>query len=172
MRTKTPLILCGLIANPAMAAGLELNIEIPKIDIAEYHRPYVAAWVEREDKTVAAQLALWYQDKAKPGQMVKPGEGGEKWLPDLRQWWRRVGQQTTLPLDGVSGATRVPGRYKVEPATPTLPAGKYKLVVEAAREDGGREVLNIPFAWPPKASETLSAKGTTELGALTLSLRP
>lgn len=171
MRHPTPLVLCGLISTPALAAGLELSIELPTIDVAEYHRPYVAAWIEREDKSVAAQLALWYQNKVRPGTVVKPGEGGEKWLPDLRQWWRRVGQQTKLPLDGVSGATRVPGRHELKPPTPELPAGQYRLVVEAARESGGREVLNIPFAWPPKNGETLKAQGKSELGALVLTLK-
>lgn len=172
MQHTSPLLLCALLSGPAMAAGLEITVELPALTVAEYHRPYVAAWLEREDKTVAAQLALWYQNKAKAGAKNKAGEGGEKWLPDLRQWWRRIGQQTTLPMDGVSGATRVPGRYSVEHANSTLPDGQYKLVVEAARENGGREALSIPFAWPPKAAETLSAKGSKELGTLLLTLKP
>jgi len=53
-----------------------------------------------------------------------------------------------------------------------LPPGEYRLVVEAAREVGGRELLRIPFQWPPKAAQSLSAKGDHELGALALELKP
>jgi hypothetical protein len=52
----------------------------------------------------------------------------------------------------------------------SLPAGAYQLVVEAAREVGGRELLRVPFTWPMPASA--SAKGTTELGAIAVTIRP
>ena len=53
-----------------------------------------------------------------------------------------------------------------------LPAGQYNLVVEAAREVGGVEVLRAPFQWPPKARTTSSAKGSTELGAISVTAKP
>ncbi len=40
-----------------------------------------------------------------------------------------------------------------------LTPGSYQLVVEAAREVGGRELLRVPFEWPPKAPTTAQAKG-------------
>ena len=40
------------------------------------------------------------------------------------------------------------------------------------REVGGRELLRIPFQWPPKAPATLDAKGDSELGAIALKLTP
>ncbi len=53
-----------------------------------------------------------------------------------------------------------------------LAAGEYHLVVEAAREVGGREMLRVPFQWPVKAAQNLKAKGEHELGTLALDLNP
>ena len=53
-----------------------------------------------------------------------------------------------------------------------LPAGAYQLMVEAAREGGGRELLSIPFQWPPKAAQQLVAQGQSELGQISIELKP
>ena len=53
-----------------------------------------------------------------------------------------------------------------------LPAGNYKLVVEAAREVGGRELVSIPFTWPAAQATSLQAQGQTELGTITLQVKP
>jgi len=160
-----------LLTAPAIAADLNVTVQIPQMDVAEYHRPYTAVWIEREDHTVAAQLAVWYaQKESKEG-------AGTKWLPELRQWWRRGGRDLQMPVDGVSGATRPAGDQKLsfhEGKAPlgALPAGKYELVVEAAREVGGREVVRVPFTWPASAPQQLDAKGSSELGAVKLDLAP
>lgn len=44
-----------------------------------------------------------------------------------------------------------------------LTPGKYQLVIEAAREVGGRELLKIPFEWPPKAPATSDSKVNVSL---------
>lgn len=160
----------GLMASPALAADLELNLEIPRLTVAEYHRPYVAVWIENQDKTAVKTLAVWYDVKLK-------NQEGQKWLKDMRQWWRRAGRDMSLPADGVSAATRAPGKHQVVfkgGANPlgSLPAGQYNLVVEAAREVGGVEVLRAPFQWPPKAKATSSAKGASELGAMSVTVKP
>ncbi|HXD36915.1 MAG TPA: DUF2271 domain-containing protein, partial [Rhodanobacter sp.] len=54
----------------------------------------------------------------------------------------------------------------------TLAPGDYTLVVEAAREVGGREVVRVPFTWPVSATQHLSAQGSSELGAVSLDLNP
>lgn len=159
----------ALAGSPAFAADLQIGIDIPSLNVAEYHRPYVAVWIEGADQTVASNLALWYQSKA--------NNGGAKWLKDLRQWWRRSGRELTTPIDGVSSATRPVGTHKLSFTEGTapfakLPAGDYKLVVEAAREGGGREVLSLPFQWPAQKPLQLQAKGDGELGAVTLDIRP
>lgn len=163
-------VLCTTFAAPAFAADLSVSVEIPALKVAEYHRPYVAIWLERDDQTVAANLAVWYQTK-------QGKEPGTKWLPDLRQWWRRSGRDLTLPVDGISGATRPAGMHvlrfdgKTAPLAKLAP-GNYTLVVEAVREVGGRELLKLPFTWPAKTKQKLTAQGEHELGAIALELAP
>lgn len=169
------------------AAALDLSIDVPRLKVAEYHRPYVAAWIEKPDNTVAANLTVWYQhnraeERPKqgaggPGGGESGGLDGTKWLKDLRQWWRRTGRNLTMPVDGVSGATRPEGKHTLQFAGDAAPLkdlapGRYRLVVEAAREVGGRELLKIEFVWPPAAEQHLSAQGKSELGAVALDLRP
>jgi hypothetical protein len=142
---------------------------VPKLNVAEYHRPYLAAWVEREDQSVAANLSVWYETSNR--------KEGTKWLNELRQWWRRSGREQSFPVDGVTGPTKPVGTHQLrfnssQAPLASLPAGKYQLVVEAARENGGREVVRIPFQWPAKAAQSLQAKGERELGTVALNLTP
>ncbi|MCA1325442.1 DUF2271 domain-containing protein [Herbaspirillum sp. alder98] len=155
---------------PAAAADLNLRIEVPTLNVAEYHRPYLAAWIERADQSVAANLAVWYDLK-------KRDKEGEKWLKDLRQWWRRSGRELQMPVDGVSGATRPAGEQKLNFVSgkgplADLAAGEYVLNVEAAREVGGRELVKLPFTWPPKSAQNSHVQGASELGAVSLELKP
>ena len=154
-------------AAAASGAEIELNVEIPTLPVAEYHRPYVAIWIEGADQTIAANLAVWYQTRG----------DHTKWLPDLRQWWRRGGRDLKVPVDGLTGATRPVGQHllKFDAAQAPLAGlkpGKYAVVVEAVREVGGREAVRIPFEWPIKAAKRESASGSKELGAVALSLNP
>lgn len=149
----------GLVASPALAADLTVSVEIPRLPVAAYHRPYVAIWIERPDQTAVRTLAVWYE--------VSNVAEGKDWLKDMRTWWRRGGRALTLPADGVSSATKAPGRHAFTvPAArlSTLPAGDYVLVTEAARELGGREAVRVPFRWG--AANSASASGSTELGAV------
>lgn len=170
MRTLVTVSLSGLLATPLYAADLSVKIEIPRLTVSEYHRPYVAVWVERPDQGVNTNLAVWYDLKLKENE-------GTKWLKDLRQWWRRSGRTLTMPADGISGATRPPGEHQLTFAAGKaplgdLPPGEYGLVVEAAREVGGRELLRVPFQWPPPAAKTAAVQGEHELGAVTLDVKP
>lgn len=184
-RSALALALAGsLLASPAFAGRLDIRVQIPQLDVAEYHRPYVALWLERADRSPVGTLSVWYQQPRRGGALPAPmaegapatNEGGGKWLPDLRQWWRRSGRELSLPADGISGATRPVGEHALsfeagQPALPALPPGDYKLMVEAAREEGGRELLEIPFQWPADAGQTLKAQGRSELGAVSLQLK-
>lgn len=168
---RLPALLALVCSLPVMAADIEVAVEIPQLSVAEYHRPYVALWLERDGSHIA-NLAVWYQMEKGEG-----GKKGEEWLKDMRQWWRRSGRSLEMPVDGISGATRPPGIHSLSfspnsKALADLPAGEYQLLVEAAREVGGREVLKIPFQWPPAEKQTLSAKGSNELGGMTLTLIP
>lgn len=149
----------GALAAPVLAADLTVSVEIPRLTVAAYHRPYVAVWIERPDQTAVRTLAVWYE--------VSNIAEGKDWLKDMRTWWRRGGRGLTLPADGVSSATKAPGRHAVTVSgarLSSLPAGDYVMVVEAARELGGREAVRVPFRWG--AANTGSAAGSTELGAV------
>lgn len=160
-------ITLALASGSAAAADLTVNVEIPSIPVAEYHRPYVAIWIEGTDQTIAANLAVWYQVRG----------DHTKWLPDLRQWWRRGGRDVKVPVDGLTGATRPVGQHILkfdarQAPLSQLKPGQYSLVVEAVREIGGREAVRIPFEWPIRSAKSGSAKGTKELGAVALTLNP
>jgi hypothetical protein len=171
MRGLLPLALSGLLINGgALAAELNVKIEIPRLNVAEYHRPYVAIWLERPDPGEAINLAVWYDNDKKNNE-------GNKWLKDLRQWWRRAGRDLQMPVDGLSGATRPVGTHQLsfsadKAPLAKLPAGQYQLVVEAAREVGGRELLRLPLQWPPKTAQNLQAQGEHELGLVRVDLQP
>ena len=63
VHTTLTIALSGLLATPAYAATLDVNVEIPKLNVAEYHRPYVAIWVEGGKQKTASNLAVWYDLK-------------------------------------------------------------------------------------------------------------
>lgn len=169
--TRFVLLSLLLLSGTSHAAELSLSVEVPRLQVAEYHRPYIAAWIERPDRSVATQLTVWYQQSE-----TREGHG-TKWLPDLRQWWRRGGRTLDVPVDGVTGATRPPGTHTVRfagdsSAVAALAAGSYTLLVEASREVGGRELVQIAFDWPPAEASTLNAAGEHELGDVRLDLIP
>lgn len=144
----------------ASAAEIQLTIEVPRLEVAEYHRPYVAAWIEKADKSHAANLAVWYDTEMKNAE-------GEKWLKDIRQWWRKSGRSLKMPVDGVSSPTRPAGVHTItipEKVATALAEGEYELVVEAAREVGGREMVRVPFKWDGKTAVEASGTGKAELG--------
>lgn len=154
----------------ANAADLSVTVEIPELDVAEYHKPYVAVWIEDDSNKVVSNLAVWYDVDMRNAE-------GEKWLKDMRQWWRRIGRTLEMPIDGVTGATYGPGSYDLEftmgkaPMSDLQP-GDYRLRVEAAREVGGRELLNVPFTWPQQQDITITEQGSSELGAVKLTIKP
>lgn len=169
MRLVPSMILTGVAIVPANAAGISLTVGIPRLSVAEYHRPYIGAWIEKPGGP-AQTLFVWYDADTRSSE-------GAKWLNEVRTWWRKSGRTLKLPADGISGATRAPGDQTIafggdSPQLKSLAPGSYDLMIEAAREVGGREVVKIPFQWPPKAAQTLSAQGKVELGAVRLSLQP
>src|SRR5262249_51221410 len=107
-------------------AGMELtvNFEVAQ-NGGSARRPYVAVWMEDQNKFPLRTLALWYH---------KP-----RWLPDLRNWYRD--DRTRATAEGkditasVSSATRPPGKYtlkwdgKDNSGNPVRP-GKYTVVIE------------------------------------------
>ena len=170
MRLLLSAALTTLAAGSSLAAEAIVSIDIPQLNVAEYHRPYVALWIESADGGKITNLAVWYDTKLKDNE-------GTKWLKDMRQWWRRTGRELTMPADGLSSPTRAPGTHQIKfesnakPLSQLAP-GDYQLVVEAAREVGGRELLRVPFVWPPKAPVTHDMNGESELGTVSFKLTP
>lgn len=156
---KSLVLLAGSVAVPASAGTV--TVTVPRLSVAEYHRPYVAGWLEPAAGGATRTLFVWY-DVKKTG-----NEPGTKWLADLRTWWRKGGRSLSLPANGVSGATQAPGAYRI-PLPADLKPGAYTLHVEAARENGGRELVSVPLNVPVRDA---AAKGTAELGAVSVSVR-
>ena len=176
MQLTTPARIVGgtiglgaILTAPLFAAApgtMDVAVNIPRLKVAEYHKPYVAIWVEKEGAKPRT-VAVWYDYDMKANE-------GTKWLRDVRQWWRAAGRSMPFPANGITGATRAPGAHKISFTRAQLGAsapGQYMLVIEAAREVGGRELLRIPFTWPAKAGAGGRAAGKTELGAVSVSFR-
>lgn len=147
---------------------LQIEVEIPRMNVAEYHKPYVAIWLEDSTRK-ATQIALWYDLDKKEGE-------GAKWLKDIRQWWRRIGRKTEKPFDGLTSATKGAGKHTISvdlnsKQFKALSVGQYQLRIEASREVGGKEVINIPLSWPIKSNKfPLQTQGSSELGTVQVTL--
>lgn len=80
MRRLLPVTLVSAVAVPltdaAHAAEMNVTVVIPRLDVAEYHKPYVSMWIEKVDQTPVTTLAVWYDGKKKDGE-------GTKWLKDI-----------------------------------------------------------------------------------------
>ncbi|WP_225783090.1 DUF2271 domain-containing protein [Xenophilus sp. Marseille-Q4582] len=157
-------------SSPAAAASLTVQLTLPSIDTATYYRPYLAAWVEKaDDRATVGPLAVWYDTKLRDNL-------GQSWLRQLRTWWRSSGEKLALPADGISGATRPAGTHTLQFSDAKgvlagLPAGRYQLAVEVAREQGERELLRVPFDWGGSANDA-RAQGRKELGPVSVRVQP
>ncbi|MDP2714004.1 DUF2271 domain-containing protein [Rheinheimera sp.] len=147
--------------SAATAAQSNIKLELPAIETSQYHRPYVAVWVENAQQQPVKLIALWVE---------KPD-----WLKDLRRFWRKIGRSNTALVDAVSGATQKPGSYTLQwdakdDSGAALSAGRYTLFVEAAREQGGRSLVKHEFNLPAQGAVIdIAAEG--ELGAVKATIR-
>lgn len=113
-----------------------------------------------------------------PGMQANPRTpGGARWLNEVREWWADSGNSLQFPVDGLTSASKAAGTHELtfagdDPKLAGLAPGNYKLMVEAAREHGGKELVSIPFSWPGTSPQSASASGKTELGQIELVVRP
>lgn len=142
----------GALAMQSASAGeLSIKLQLPEIDTPQYQRPYVAIWIEKADDTFVSTLSLWHMIKDKRGGELTRGD---RYLSDLRNWWKQSGTTSQMPIDGLSSATRAPGEHQLvftegkAPLT-ALPAGQYQLVMEVARELKGPRPPGAAFGAPP-----------------------
>lgn len=167
MRSPLPLVAATAAAAstgaaPALAASATVTIELPRIDAQPYRKPYVAVWLEDAAGKQVRVLSVFH-DQARIG---------GRWLPDLRTWWRLGGRGMSLPADGISRPTQAPGRHTVTVGgLQGLAPGRYAIVVEAAREKGGRELVKVPLDWKGRRVVG-TARGTSELGTIVAAVTP
>jgi|GEM_PF-223873 len=148
-------------ASAAQQGPLSVTLTLPNIQDTPYHRPFVAVWLEDENRNPLATLAVWYDD--------------ETWLKDMRQWWRKLGrdQLEHKALDGLSGATRRPGQYTLtwngKDHSGTTTTTKTLLVnIEVVREEGDRSYIR--HAIQLEQPLTINIDATGEIGDSTITI--
>lgn len=137
-----------------------IDYEIPALDVAEYRRPYMAIWIGDDKGNAIRHLQLL---------------GDNRWLRDLRLWWRKFGRADDALVDALAGATQKPGRYQINWDGRDLygnyvPQGNYALHLEVVREHGEREAVVLPFVLNGQATSA-TAKGANEIGQVNLANR-
>lgn len=143
---------------PPEPARVVIDYEIPPQAAPRYRQPYLALWIEREDGRAVRQLHV-LGDRS-------------RWLSDLPRWWRHYGRNDPAGALGIARPTRAPGHYTVawdgrDDLGRALPAGRYVLRVEAAREHGGHEDLALPFTLGDPALDA-HRQGEREIGRVVL----
>jgi thiamine biosynthesis lipoprotein len=146
---------------------LAINFDIALIEGTRIRRPFVAVWIEDADGKPVRNLSVWFNK--------------ERWLPDLKGWYRYYGESFKAP-DGkfkasVSSATRSPGKYnmkwdgKDDSGADTKP-GKYTVVIEAVREHGTYQVMRQEINIKKKPSiQNINMAGNVEIAAASIELR-
>lgn len=147
------------VPSSAAVTKYDVSFELPAFSQGQYHRPYVAIWVEDSRHKAVRSVLLWQKKK--------------KWLKDLSRYWRRVARSNDALVDSLTGATHGPDTYDVswdglDEQGHAVAAGEYSLCAEVAREGGGREAVCLPFAIGPQSVDEQMV-GKHEL--LSLSLR-
>ncbi len=143
-------------SNPAQS-GLSISLEIGASAAATRSRPpFVAIWLETPDGEAVTTIETWYNRS--------------RWLPELSQWWRKLGMLGPAQYDAVTGATRRAGSYQIEwdgltVSGEAVPVGEYDLWVEAAREHGGHDRVRIRVDFRQPGSRA-SGQGQAELGQI------
>ena len=148
--------------TPATSLDLLVTLEIARAQSPRYRRPYVAVWVEDAEGAPVRAISLWSE---------KP-----RYLNELRRWYRdypssRMNGGELSP--SVSSATRSPGKYTLrwdgtdDKGNPLKP-GKYTVLVEAAREHGGYDLMHQEINWDGKTPQQFSLPEGHELAGVQL----
>lgn len=155
MFRKVLFMLALIVASTSVQAEqLDVSFELPSFDSANYHKPYVAIWIESKEKKET--LLLWH--------LTKKSE--DKWLADIRRWWRKQGRYGDAP-DGVTAATKGPGEYKKSFNVEGV--SKFKLYIEVVREDGGRSLIKQAIDFNSDQKE-FNFKADKEVGPISIKI--
>ncbi|MEO6808207.1 MAG: DUF2271 domain-containing protein [Isosphaeraceae bacterium] len=115
---------------------IKFEIQPPTGNPGHYRRPYVAVWIEDKDGYPVRNLTLW---------VSLGGSGPERWLPNLKHWYRSNKARTKVEKADMTlvtaRPTRAPGSYSLlwdlkDDHDKPLPAGTYTVFIESAREHG------------------------------------
>lgn len=137
-----------------------IQLTVPGLKVAPYHRPFVAVWLESEKRKGIRTIAVWYDQ--------------DDWLKDMRQWWRKLGRKGKQNYDIVTSATKKPGSYQisgelVDSSNKPLDAGYYYLNFEASREEGGRDFIRKKIFFDG-SSQSFTLSGEYELGSIEIKI--
>ncbi len=139
--------------------GLELA---PQTGYAK--RPFAAIWIEDKDQKTVKTIALWYNKG--------------RWLPDLRDWYRKNGSSLAADPNtfvSITSSTRSPGKYTMkwdgkDEKGVSLKPGKYTVHIEVAREHGGYDLLEQEINCA-NADQQFTLKGNSEVGSVNLAYK-
>lgn len=151
--------------------GLIIDVALPMFDIADYRGPYVSVWISDDKNRLVKSLAL--------------RGTSERWLSELRTWWRRVGRKESgrkeagrnseSLIDGFSGATKKNTPLHIvwdglDDYGNAVIDKQLVLHVEVAREHGGRSYEKIPFAID-ELTQPIEVNGDNEIASIRLSAK-
>ncbi|GEA08215.1 hypothetical protein KUL42_29760 [Alteromonas sp. KUL42] len=146
--------------------GILIDVALPMFDIADYRGPYVSVWISDDKNRLVKSLAL--------------RGTSERWLSELRTWWRRVGRKeagrnSESLIDGFSGATKKNTPLHIawdglDDYGNTVIDKPLVLHVEVAREHGGRSYEKVSFAIDG-LTQPIEVKGDNEIASIKLSAK-
>jgi hypothetical protein len=127
---------------------VSINIDLPKLNVQRYRRPYVAVWIENL--------------KGKPVRSITVWGNAPKYWPALPAWWKFNKDDKEL-IKAVTRATREPGKYEVvwdgkDDKGADVPQGTYVVRVEVHREHGQDLIQSGKIACAAKAAKTSMAR--------------
>lgn len=144
-----------LVSSPAPANirttnnGYELvvSLELALIAGQRIHRPFVAVWIEDEAKKPVKNIAIWYNK--------------DRWLPDLKNWFRVYGmdyKSENGPVKSTTGATRSAGKYTLkwnglDDNGKAIKPGNYTVNIEVVREHGTYQIISKKINFNSKAQK-------------------
>ena len=144
-------------AAAPLPAGFTVDVSytVPKIEAANYKKPFVIVWVTDLEKNPIKTLLI--------------SGTRQDWQEDNYVWWRRVGRKQPGVVEAMGKPTRAPGKYSVgwdgtDADGKRVAQGKYLINVEAAREHGGHAYQAIEVTLGTAAANA-AAPGKDELGA-------
>ena len=139
---------------------LAIDFEIPQLG-GRALRPFIAVWIEDENKFPVRTLALWYHE--------------DRFLTEFKAWYRadrlRLMSETTSIVRTLGGATKPPGKYSFkwdgkDQAGNYVKPGKYTVSVESSREHGTYQIDRQEMTIGSKP-QRLEFKPGAELGPVT-----